>query len=100
MTEVLVGARRADTRPVFRLTPLAWVLLFIALLASVLAVKTGLAQMLGWLLTRPKYSHGIIIPFVAGFLVWQRRHQIERLSFTGSWTGLLLAMFGAPYIPD
>ena len=60
-----------------------------------LAVKTGLAQMLGWLLTKPEYSHGIIIPFVAAFLVWQRRDQIERMPFPGCWVGLLLTLVGA-----
>ena len=95
MTDALVAARRADTRPVFRLTPLAWVLLSVASIASVLAVKTGLAQMLGWLLTQPEYSHGLIIPFIATFLVWQRRDQVERMPFPGSWAGLLLALVGA-----
>ena len=51
--------------------------------------------MLSSSLGRPEYSHGIIIPFVAAFLVWQRRDQIERIPFTGSWVGLLLALFGA-----
>ena len=95
MTDALVAEHGADTRPVFRLPRLAWVLLSVALAASVLAVKTGLAQMMGWLLTRPEYSHGIIIPFVAAFLVWQRRDQIERMPFPGSWVGLLLALVGA-----
>jgi exosortase D (VPLPA-CTERM-specific) len=95
MTDALVAARRADTRPVFRLTPFAWISLSIALVASVLAVKTGLAQMLDWFLTRPEYSHGIIIPFVAAFLVWQRRDQIERMPFLGSSVGLLLVLVGA-----
>jgi hypothetical protein len=54
MTDALVAARRADTRPVFRLNPLAWIMLSVAWVASVPAVKTGLAQMLGCLLTRPQ----------------------------------------------
>jgi exosortase D (VPLPA-CTERM-specific) len=95
MIEVLVGARRADTRPVFRLTPLAWVLLAGAFAAAVLPIKTGLGLVLGSLMGRPEYSHAIIIPFVAAFLVWQRRDQIERIPFAGSWVGLLLALFGA-----
>jgi exosortase D (VPLPA-CTERM-specific) len=95
MTDALVAEHGADTRPVFRLTPLAWVLLSVALVASVLPIKTGLGQVLGSLLGRPEYSHAIIIPFVAAFLVWQRRDQIERIPFTGSWVGLLLALFGA-----
>jgi exosortase D (VPLPA-CTERM-specific) len=84
-----------DMRPVFRLPPLAWMLLAAGMAAAVLATNEGIAQMLGWLLTRPEYSYGVIIPFIALFLVWQRRDQIERMPFTGSWAGLLLALFGA-----
>ena len=107
MTEVLVGASRADTRTAFRLTSLAGILLSVALVALVLAVKTGVAQLLCRFLTRPEYSNGIIISFIAAFLVWQHRDQIEQLPFTGSRTGLLLTLVAAaaaptlaPYIPD
>src|SRR6266404_4594015 len=93
MTDESVTAHLADTQPVFRLTPLAWILLAAALTA-VVAVKSGIAEMLSSFLT-PEYSHGIIIPFVAVFLVWQRRDQIERMPFTGSWAGLLLVLLGA-----
>jgi exosortase D (VPLPA-CTERM-specific) len=95
MPDALLTARVRDARPVFRLTPLAWILLAGAMTAAVLPIKTGLGQVLGSLLGHPEYSHGIIIPFIAAFLVWQRRDQIERIPFTGSWVGLLLALFGA-----
>jgi exosortase D (VPLPA-CTERM-specific) len=95
MPDASLTARVCDTRPVFSLTPLAWILLAGALAAAVLPIKTGLGQVLGSLLGSPEYSHGMIIPFVAAFLVWQRRDQIERIPFTGSWAGLLLALFGA-----
>jgi hypothetical protein len=98
MIKVLVGARGADIRPVLRMTPLAGVLL---------SVRTGIVQMLGWLPTRPQFSDGIIIPFVAGLPLCPRRDQIGRHRFTGSWSGLLLILMGAvaattlaPYIPD
>jgi exosortase D (VPLPA-CTERM-specific) len=94
MTDASVAARFDATRPVFRLTPFAWLLLAVALAAAILAVKTGLAQMLAWLLTRPEYSHGVVIPFIAAFLVWQRRDQIERIPFAGSWAGLAVALCG------
>jgi len=83
MTDALVTAHLADTRPVFRLTPLGWILLAAALSAAMLAVKSGIASMLSSFLT-PEFSHGVIIPFIAAFLVWQRRDQIERVAFTGS----------------
>jgi hypothetical protein len=110
MTDALATTRFGDNRPVYRIVPLTWLLLVGAMIAAVLAVKTSLAQMMSWLLTRPEYSHGLIIPFVAVFLVWQRRDQIERMPFNGSsitpssprsmgwcssWAGLALALFGA-----
>src|SRR5579863_2215343 len=97
MTEAAVAAspKFEAARPVFRLPLIAWILLVAALAAAILAVKTGLLQMFGWLLDRPEYSHGIIIPFVAAFLVWQRRDQIERLPFVGSWAGLVVVLVGA-----
>jgi exosortase D (VPLPA-CTERM-specific) len=95
MTDAMVAPCLTADRRVFRLTPLAWILLAASLAAAVLAVSSGIALMFRWLLLRPEYSHGIVIPFVAAFLVWQRRDQMEQMPFTGSWSGLLLALFGA-----
>ena len=95
MTDALASARFGDNRPVYRIVPLTWLLLVGAMIAAVLAVKTGVAQMMSWLLARPEYSYGLIIPFIAAFLVWQRRDQIERMPFNGSWAGFVLALFGA-----
>lgn len=95
MPDALATGRVGDARPIFRLTLPTWMLLAGALAAAGLAVNGGLAQTLGLMLTRPEYSHGVIIPFVAAFLVWQRRDQIERMPFAGSWVGVLVALFGA-----
>jgi exosortase D (VPLPA-CTERM-specific) len=95
MTDAMLAMPVADTRPVFTLTPSTWLLLAAAVAAAALAVKSGVAQMLSWFLTRPEYSHAIIIPFIAAFLIWQHRDAIERMPFTGSWAGLVLALFGA-----
>jgi exosortase D (VPLPA-CTERM-specific) len=95
MTDALAATRFFDTRPVYRIVPVTWLLLIGAMIAAVLAVKTGMSWMLELLLTMPEYSHGLIIPFIAAFLIWQRRDQIERMPFNGSWAGLMLALFGA-----
>jgi exosortase D (VPLPA-CTERM-specific) len=94
MTDALATTRFTDTRPVLHLTPLAWTLLGVALTASALVVKTGVERMANYLLTVPEYGHGLIIPFIAAFLVWQRRDQVERMPFTGSWAGLALTLVG------
>jgi len=95
MLDTSAGERRAGALPVYRLTPLAWLLLTLPIGVTVASLHVGLSQMLDWLRTRPEYSHCLIIPFVAAFLVWQRRDQTERLSFGGSWTGMFVALGGA-----
>ena len=42
----------------------------------------------------PEYSHGILIPFVSAFLVWQRRDELGREPFTGSWSGVAVVFLG------
>jgi exosortase D (VPLPA-CTERM-specific) len=54
----------------------------------------GLFRMWGWWLELPEYSHGILIPPIALFLIWQRKDHLERVSFTGSWWGAVLVLIG------
>jgi exosortase D (VPLPA-CTERM-specific) len=93
MSDPLSSRRVVDSRPVFRLTPLAWILLGAAVSAAIGSVKSGIAVMVSSFM-RPEHSHAIMIPFIAAFLVWQRRDQIERMPFIGSWAGFLLVLFG------
>jgi len=41
-----------------------------------------------------EYSHGYLIPLISGFLVWQKRDQLARLQFSGSWIGWLVCLAG------
>lgn len=54
----------------------------------------GLAQMWGWWIDSPEYSHGLLIPPVAAFLIWQQKDRLERVPFTGSWWGVALVLLG------
>jgi exosortase D (VPLPA-CTERM-specific) len=54
----------------------------------------GLSHMWGWWLESPEYSHALLIPPVALFLIWQQRDRLERVSFTGSWWGVVLVLVG------
>ena len=36
----------------------------------------------------PNYSHGFLVPLFSGFLIWQKRKQLERLPLQGSWWGI------------
>lgn len=39
---------------------------------------------------RPEYGYAYMLPVIVGFLIWQRKDEIEQLPFTGSWTGVVL----------
>lgn len=40
------------------------------------------------------YSHGVLVPFIVGYIVWTKRDQLARLVPSPSWTGLLLLVGG------
>lgn len=46
-----------------------------------------------WMMT-PEYGHGVIIPFLSAFLIWQKKDLIERVPMTGSWGGAALVLLG------
>src|SRR5262249_48129909 len=71
-----------------------WVLLTVALIAAGVAFHVGLQQMIGVWFGREEYSHGVLIPLIAAFLVWQRRDVLERMEFNGSWLGVAAVVVG------
>ena len=40
------------------------------------------------------YSHGILIPFISGFLIWQKREELKKNSFESSRWGMPLIITG------
>ena len=43
---------------------------------------------------RKEYSHGLLIPFIIGYLIWQRKTEIGQYPFSGSWAGIGLSSLG------
>jgi exosortase D (VPLPA-CTERM-specific) len=78
----------------FRNSPKVWAGL--AILAGILALL--FFDILGLLVEQwlgsEEYSHGIMIPFLTGFLIWQKKNELAKLPFRGSWWGVGLAMLG------
>jgi exosortase D (VPLPA-CTERM-specific) len=50
--------------------------------------------MWGWWLEAPEYSHSLLIPPLAVFLIWQQKDRLETLSFQGGWWGVALVLLG------
>ncbi len=40
------------------------------------------------------YSHGFLVPFIVGYLIWTKREQLGRLVPAPSWTGLVVLLAG------
>ena len=58
----------------------------------------GLTSMVGTWESREEYSHGYLLPFIAAFLIWQRKDLLEKERFTGSWNGVVLTVIGCAII--
>lgn len=74
---------------------LMWALLLLAsvVLAIAFASEAG-SLYLAWQ-TQEEYSHGFLIPFIALFLIYQKKDQLEKIPFSGSWVGVAIVVFGA-----
>ena len=80
--------------PVWRLS---WGLVLVAVAIGLLSLWPfwdGLVRMWGWWIDAPEYSHGLLIPPIAAFLLWQQKDRLERLPFTGNWWGVALILLG------
>lgn len=44
---------------------------------------------------RPEYSHGMLLPLLAGAILWYRRELLAKYAGTGSWTGVAVLAAGA-----
>src|SRR5271170_6763764 len=86
----------ASAVPVWRAS---WGLGFVVLVVGLLSVWPfwdGLSQMWGSWIDSAEYSHGLLIPPIAAFLVWQQKDRLERMPFVGSWWGVgIIAVGGA-----
>lgn len=68
--------------------PALLVVVLLALLYHGVAVKL----VIDWY-QLPDFSHGFLIPFFAGYLLWDKRHEIQRTAIAPSWVGVWLVVF-------
>jgi len=83
-----------DRTPRFVVTLPLWSVIGVAALLLGAAFSDPIMQLLNNWLTRPEYSHGVVIPALSAYLVWQRSDVLARTPFTGSWLGFLVAVAG------
>ncbi len=44
--------------------------------------------------SKEEYGHGYILPAITAFLIWQKKDQIERMQYSGSWLGVIVILLG------
>jgi len=84
----------AAAAPVWRMP---WSLLLVALIIGLLSLWPfwdGLTRMWGWWIDQPEYSHALLIPPIALFLIWQQKDRLERIPFKANWWGVALVLLG------
>jgi len=67
----------------------------IAAILIIVAYSAAIGELLRVWGVREEYSYGYMIPFIAAFLVWQRKDLLERINFSGSWFGVVLTLIGS-----
>jgi len=70
-------------------------MLLLAVAAGLIGVIffDGLSYMIDqW--SRDEYSHGYLLPLVAGYFVWQKKNELSKIQFSISWVGVALFCFG------
>ncbi|BBA32362.1 EpsI family protein [Methylocaldum marinum] len=61
---------------------------------SVYIFFDGLKILVGNWTSSEEYSHGLLIPFITAFLIWQKKNELARLPFEGSWIGFGIVALG------
>jgi len=77
----------------FRINPFGWLLLLIISVVAAFLFNEGIgATIASW--SREEYSHGYLLPAIAGFFIWQKRNDLAQLPNDGSWLGFVVVLFG------
>ena len=78
----------------YRAPIVLWVLTAIAICFVLFVARDGFALVTRAWFSQPEYSHGVLIPMISAFLIWQRRDVLAAAKFEGSWLGLGVVLFG------
>lgn len=78
----------------FTAAPMLWAMVGLAGVLILVGFWEPLQRLMANWLTRPEYSHGLVIPAASAYLVWQRRELLQSTKFTGSWLGLVVTLLG------
>lgn len=68
--------------------------LAIILVAFAILYRTTIANLIQDWITNDNYSHGFMVPFIAGYMIWHKKHQLGQAIIAPNNFGLLIIIFG------
>ena len=68
--------------------------LFVVLVLGIVGIYAGILQnlYLDWM-NDPNYSHGLLVPIISGYFIWQERDKLGKLEVKPATSGILLIVF-------
>ncbi len=71
-----------------------WLLMVAVAIFLILGYLDAVTEMIRIWDTQEEYGYGYIVPFIVGFLIWQKKNVLEMTVFPGSWAGVMLLILG------
>ena len=78
----------------WRMSVLLWVLLLASGGMAGVLFYDGIDRLIYRWSNSEEYGYGFLIPVISAFLIWQKREELDRMPFQGSWFGVVLTVFG------
>jgi exosortase D (VPLPA-CTERM-specific) len=79
---------------IYELPARSWILIAAAFAVALTVFHAGVLRMADTWFSREEYSHGVLIPIIAAFLIWQRKPELQQARFVGSWAGVGIVVLG------
>ncbi len=89
-----VMAERPQRGVGFRTPPVSLAPLIAGIGAITILCWSALSYMSDIWFSKDEYSHGVLIPFITLYLIWQKLPELTACRFTGSWAGTFVVLAG------
>jgi len=73
---------------------LKWCVLLLPLVLLFLLYHESLAYLVDMWMNNENYSHGMFVPVISAYLIWENRHVLSQTPIQGTWWGFPLLVLG------
>jgi len=71
-----------------------WLMFGAAIILLLIIFYDGIEEMVGIWSRKEEYGYGFLIPVISAFFIWQKKNELERIEYKGSWTGIFVITVG------